>query len=591
MGVTPAAYDRGVTSVATTQDVDATTATRDDPVPPRADVPQVVRRRLDPPMPDDRGFSWIGTGVVVAIAAALRLIGLSHPPGKIFDEIYYATEGNDLIQHGVEWNHTLNTGDFVVHPPLGKWLIGVGEWVFQRPRPWGAVPELLIILGILIACGALAVYTRRFRLLTVWAVGAVGFTVALAWAMGRFEQETFGWRIMPAVFGTLAVLILIRVTRRLFRSTILGLAAGLLLSLDGMEFVLSRTALLDIFLMFFVLAAFACLVMDRDQRRRRWLRALEGGLDPAAPGRVGRPRTGWRESVPWWRLATAVMIGCAASVKWSAIWYVIVFLLLIVAWEVGARRSAGVPKPWRDTLLDETGWLVLCGVIILVVYVASWTGWLVTDHGYDRHFYPGSGFFNALHNLIHYHQDALNFHNGLDTPHPYQSWPWQWLLLGRPVAFYYSGNGSCGAPTCSAEVLLLGTPLLWWSFLPAMVGTVVLSIARRDWRGPAIVLGALAGIVPWFPWEFSHRTMFYFYAVPAVPFLVMTVVYVFGAFIGGPPRMTWFGFDRRAVAGVVFGLYLLIIAWCFMYFYPIYVGETIQYQGWLARMWLGGRWI
>ena len=65
------------------------------------------------------------------------------------------------------------------------------------------------------------------------------------------------------------------------------------MTLDGMEFVLSRTALLDIFLMFFMLAAFGCLVMDRDSRRRRWLRAMENGLDPTAPGPrrpAARPR-------------------------------------------------------------------------------------------------------------------------------------------------------------------------------------------------------------------------------------------------------------------------------------------------------------
>ena len=41
------------------------------------------------------------------------------------------------------------------------------------------------------------------------------------------------------------------------RSTLLGCVAGLLLALDGLEFVMSRTALLDIFVMFWVLAAFA----------------------------------------------------------------------------------------------------------------------------------------------------------------------------------------------------------------------------------------------------------------------------------------------------------------------------------------------
>ena len=225
----------------------------------------------------------------------LRLIGLAHPQpyatqDKIFDEIYYATEGQDLFTHGVEWNAQTGTGDFVVHPPLGKWIIGVGEQIFG--------------------------------------------------------YNTFGWRIMPAVFGTLAILLLIRITRRMFRSTMLGCAAGLLMTLDGMEFVLSRTALLDIFLMFFILAAFGCLVMDRDQRRRRWLRAMENGLDPTAPGRAGRLTTHlWPTSIPWWRLAGAVMTGCAMSVKWSALWYVILFVILIIIWEVGARRSAGVARP------------------------------------------------------------------------------------------------------------------------------------------------------------------------------------------------------------------------------------------------------
>ncbi|WP_336217223.1 phospholipid carrier-dependent glycosyltransferase, partial [Nonomuraea sp. LPB2021202275-12-8] len=98
-------------------------------------------------------------------------------------------------------------------PPLGKWMIGAGEWLF------GMTP--------------------------------------------------FGWRFAAAVVGTLSILILARVARRMTRSTLLGCFAGLLLALDGLHFVLSRTALLDIFLMFWVLAAFACLVVDRDLARER----------------------------------------------------------------------------------------------------------------------------------------------------------------------------------------------------------------------------------------------------------------------------------------------------------------------------------
>src|SRR2546430_10313759 len=378
-----------------------------DPVPGPERVSDLTRRRLSPPMPGEGWKSWIPTLLVTAIALILHLVGLSRPKGMIFDEIYYANEGQDLLYHGVEWDRSGDHAGYVVHPPLGKWLIGAG--------------------------------------------------------IKLFGMNEFGWRIASAVFGTLAVLVIIRIGRRLFRSTVLGCAAGLLMAVDGLEFVLSRSALLDIFLMLFILAAFACLVVDRDQRRRRWLRALEAGRQ--------RPQFG----VPWWRLAGAVLIGCAMSVKWSALWYIVLFAFLVFVWEVGTRRSAGLRHPLLETLRDETGWLVLCGGIILVVYLASWTGWFVTDDGYDRHWLAREGHrelpvIGALQNLWHYHAEALHFHNGLSAKHSYQSWPWQWLLLGRPVAFYWSNAGPCGAANCAAEVLLLGTPILWWAFIPALAG-------------------------------------------------------------------------------------------------------------------------
>ena len=70
---------------------------------------------------------------------------------------------------------------------------------------------------------------------------------------------------MTALLGTLSVLMLCRIGRRLFRSTFLGCLAGALLAVDGLHFVMSRTALLDLVLMFFVVAAFGCLLIDRDR--------------------------------------------------------------------------------------------------------------------------------------------------------------------------------------------------------------------------------------------------------------------------------------------------------------------------------------
>ena len=70
-----------------------------------------------------------------------------------------------------------------------------------------------------------------------------------------FGMDPFGWRISAAVVGSLMVLVMCRLARRLTGSTLLGCVAGLLLCFDGLHLVLSRLALLDIFLAFFLLCA------------------------------------------------------------------------------------------------------------------------------------------------------------------------------------------------------------------------------------------------------------------------------------------------------------------------------------------------
>ncbi|MET0426493.1 MAG: glycosyltransferase family 39 protein, partial [Actinoplanes sp.] len=93
-------------------------------------VPEVVRRRLATLENWLNPYSWVVTAVIVAIAAILRLSGVSKPKGYIFDEVYYPTDAWDMLQHGVEWDEKNNGPAYVVHPPLGKWLIALGEKIF-----------------------------------------------------------------------------------------------------------------------------------------------------------------------------------------------------------------------------------------------------------------------------------------------------------------------------------------------------------------------------------------------------------------------------------------------------------------------------
>jgi hypothetical protein len=359
--------------------------------------------------------------------------------------------------------------------------------------------------------------------------------------------------------------------------------------------------------MLFILLAFAFLVWDRDARRARWLAAIDNGMDATGSTAAARPHGRWGLA-PWYRVGAALSTGAACGVKWSAVWFIPLFLVLMVAWSYGLRRTVGAAAPVRDTVLAETGWVFGFLAIAFAVYLATWTGWFLTNTGWDRTWYhdklaekgeTGWGPYNALRSLLHYHREMLNFHNHLDSKHPYQSWPWQWLLLGRPVAFYWSGEGPCAGPSCASEVLLLGTPALWWSFIPAIIGLVWLGVARRDWRAWAIMLAIAVAILPWFKYEIDNRTMFYFYALPAEPFMILAVVFVFGALIRPAtlasgfrtekPPTSWY--DPRILGSFALGTYVLLVALCFMYFYPVYTGAHLTYQQWDARMWLEGRWI
>ncbi|WP_328434477.1 dolichyl-phosphate-mannose--protein mannosyltransferase [Streptomyces sp. NBC_00425] len=506
-----------------------------------------------------RWSSWLGPLLVTLLAGVLRFWHLGSPRAVIFDETYYAKDAWAIVHRGFEVNWDKNANDailssgghvtipgdaaYVVHPPVGKYVIGLGELLF-------------------------------------------GF-------------DPFGWRFMTAVLGTLSVLMLCRIGRRLFRSTFLGCLAGALMAVDGLHFVMSRTALLDGVLMFFVLAAFGCLVADRDQARAR----LAAALEPDADGRC-RPdahvaettRIGWRP----WRWGAGLMLGLAIGTKWNGLYIMVAFCLMAVLWDVGSRKVAGARRPYLAVLKRDTGFAFLATVpVALVTYLVSWTGWILsaTDGkgGYYRNWAATDGrggswtwlFPDWWRSLWHYEHEVYEFHTHLTSPHTYQSNPWSWLVLGRPVSYFYESPapGADGCPTdagekCAREVLAIGTPLLWWAACFAVLFVLWRWLFRRDWRAGAIVCGIAAGYLPWFMYQ--ERTIFLFYAVVFLPFLCLAVAMMIGALVG-PPGSS----DTRRVAGATgAGVLVLLIAWNFIYFWPLYTGQAIPIDDWRSRMWL-----
>jgi dolichyl-phosphate-mannose--protein O-mannosyl transferase len=452
---------------------------------------------------------WIGRlGLLVITIAAVftRFWALGFPPGRNsipnhgfnFDEVYYATEAQEMLRYGYEDNRGYL---FIVHPPLGKWLIAGSEW-FQ---------------GVLDGQHSSDAYLTN----------------------------SLGWRIMPAIFGCLSIIMITRIVRRMMRSNMFGFIAGVLMLCEGLSLVLARTAILDIFLETFVLAGFGALVLDRDRMRARLARLIADGADLSA----GVPSLGPRP----WRLAGGVLLGLACAVKWSGAFFLFAFVLLTLVWDRAALKTAGVRRPTRSWLrrsvLPATGSLFVAPI---GAYLLTYLGWFTGENGYNRHWADTHGPSTHLHifglkvpfswawvpgpirSLGDDTYRAFQFHESLTAPHPYGSNPWSWLVMGRPVDFYYEAPaGGCGAPSCSQQVLLIGTPLLWWAFVPMLLWLAWHWFTTRDWRAASVWVAFLAGWLIWvYYWVSDHRTMFLFYMAPLIPFLIIGLTLALGVMLG-----------------------------------------------------------
>jgi len=156
---------------------------------------------------------WVYALGFGALGLILRLWNLDSPKGKIFDEIYYATNAQSLLQNGVEIDSKSGLAQFIVHPPTGKWLIAIG--------------------------------------------------------IKLFGYNEFGWRFASAIVGSISIVLMYFTAKKLFNNRLFSVLAASLISLDGLHLVHSRIALLDIFLLFFIQIAVLAFLHSK-----YWLSAL-----------------------------------------------------------------------------------------------------------------------------------------------------------------------------------------------------------------------------------------------------------------------------------------------------------------------------
>lgn len=362
-------------------------------------------------------------------AFVVFVIGVQHPRAYIYDEVYHAYTAGEYVRGNRDayvWNTTAPRKGVAYmwnHPPAAVHLIGLGI------RLWG--------------------------------------------------DRSFGWRFMSTVFGGIGIALLFVLARALTRDTLVAFLAAGVLMLDGLYYVQSRTAMLDVFGVVFMLTAFLALVEYLNR-----------------PPERGTPSL----------IVMGIAMGLAVATKWNAAYASALIVLVVVGRSIAARVPIG-----RALLLPLT--LVLLPAL---VYLAAYVPFFATGHTFDQ--------------FIELQRQIYSYHAGLKATHNYQSAWWQWPLALRPVWYYVAYH-----ETTIENIYANVNPLLAWGFLPAVIWVV----ARwwRERRAAAVVL--LIGFFgQWLPWALIPRIAFAYHFLPSVTFGCVAVAATCATGIrkGGLPR-------------------------------------------------------
>ena len=325
---------------------------------------------------------------VVALAfMALACVRLTIPTAPFFDEVHYLPAARWLLGEAPLSN--------LEHPPLGKQMIALG--------------------------------------------------------MAVFGDNPLGWRVMSLVFGTLALFAAMRAAWFSSRTRTASLLTGLFVATNFLLFVHARIAMLDIFMVGFLMLAL-------------WMFA----------GAVRENETGR------WRLAICgVALGCAMASKWNAIPLAVLpgLAFLVARWKAERRRLILSTRGWpvAGISLWEAGiWL---GLVPLAVYAFSfWPLGFGADYG----------------GLIGLHREMLALQTQVPEPHPYQSQWWQWVGNGRAIWYLYE-------PVDGAMrgVMLIGNPVTMWFGLVALGWCAWAGWKERRKDMLALVLLYVASLALW----------------------------------------------------------------------------------------------
>lgn len=440
------------------------------------------------------------------------------------------------------------------HPPLSKYLIAIGIWLGNQ------LP--------------------------------IGRDTVNSLAGG--EYSTWSYRWLNAFTGSFIPLVVAGMAYQLTHRRSYAFLAGLFAALDGLFLVESRYALNNVYLVIFGLLGLWFLLL-----------ALEGRSTKRSLYLIG----------------AGIFLGASASIKWNGLWFLFgAYGLWLIAWLIrwlqtrfpthsGLRlfasatetvqgdRTARSPLQ-RLTQLAPWQMALNLGVVPAVFYRLIWIPHLK--------FNTTVGFWELQKQILEYHERVP------DGPkvHPYCADWYSWILMLRPVAYYYKVEAQ-GGPLLSTDpavkagstviydVHAIGNPFLWWfSTLAIVLVFIVLAQQLFNWRtaqtagegvanhdrqpvlnSTEIWLALFIGVnyaANLLPWVRVTRCTFLYHYMGASVFATMAIAWLIDRWLHSKqPNLRTIG---------IIAIILIVLA--FIFWLPIYLGLPLSTLGFKLRMWL-----
>ncbi len=216
--------------------------------------------------------------IILTLSFLFRVGRIDYPKNYIFDEVYYAFTAQEYLKgnsQAWEWFSNPPAGKAYnwVNPPLAQEIMTASMYIFR-------------------------------------------------------SQEAWTWRIPGVFLGTLAIYLVFKITQLLFKKDSLALISAFIFSVDGLNFVQSRVAMLDVYLVTFILLSFYLFLKSR-------------------------------------YLFSSIFLGLAFSIKWTAI-YLLIFLIILL---VKQRKIYSIS---------------LFTIIPIVVYLFVYLPFFLTGHSFNQ---------------------------------------------------------------------------------------------------------------------------------------------------------------------------------------------------------------